>query len=113
MVVSFATIRIAAPLLIALRTSSSTFKRRARYPGSVSTSSSCTICCAQVRRLGGAMAAPFLVAPPTILESPPDGKTPAGRPGTGPGGQRPVFDRLRERGLVDLLRVGARRLLRA
>ena len=41
------------------------------------------------------------------------GKTPAGRPGAGPGGQRPLLDRLRERRLVDLLRARPRRVLRA
>ena len=42
--------------------------------------------------------------PPSIESPPAHGKTPAGRTGTGPGGQCPLLDRLRERRLLHLLR---------
>ena len=42
-----------------------------------------------------------------------NGKTPAGRTGAGPGGQRPLLDGLRERRVLDLLRARSRRRARA
>ena len=48
------------------------------------------------------------------LESrPAHGKTPTGRARAGPGGQRPLLHRLRQRRVVDLLRARPRRVLRA
>jgi len=63
---------------------------------------------------GHRVPAPGSACTPVRLESATaHGKTPTGRAGASPGGQRPLLHRVRERRLVDLLRARPRGVLRA